>query len=183
MMNIKRENSRGWIIAIFCAALAIVSCSDKAEQKTLDDEIKQIDNYVSSLSSSGQTVITNGLAVRIIMKEGDGETVENGDSLYFNYAGYIFSNGLGTIFDTNLDSLSSKLGIDVYNRGFNAGNVLVKSGELLEGLVRGLTGAKEGEYSYIVFPSSLGFGNVEVGVVPAMSPLIFEIWIKNVVKK
>jgi len=183
MMNLKREKNRGILIAIFCIAFASVSCSDKTEQKTLDEEIKQIDTYVSSFSSSGKTVVKNGLAVRIILKEGGGDSVENGDSLYFKYAGYIFSNGLGTIFDTNLDSLSSKFGIDVYNRGFDAGHVVLKRGELLDGLVKGLTGAKEGEYSYVVFPSSLGFGNVKVGVVPAMSPLIFEIWIKNVVKK
>jgi len=158
------------------------SCSDKTAQETLNTEIKNIDAYVTTFVEDGNSVIINAGASRIIQKEGSGEIVEKGDSVYFNYAGYIFSSGLGTIFDTNMDSLSSKLGLDVYNRGFNYGKAVVGKGDLVDGLERGLLGAKEREYSYIVFPSSLGYGDTKKGVVPSMSSLIFEIWILNVVK-
>lgn len=108
--------------------------------------------------------------------------MEKGDSVYLNYAGYTFSDGLGTIFDTNMESLSATIGIDIYNRGINAGKVVVGKGELLKGLELGLLGTKKGEHSYIVFPSTLGYGSDKKGIVPPMSSLIFEIWILNIVK-
>ena len=39
------------------------------------------------------------------------------------------------------------------------------------------------EHALILFNADLGFGNANVGQVPSMSPLMFEIWIVQVVKK
>lgn len=171
-----------FLLPLITATLTAVSCSDKDEQTALESEIKKIDTYVEYLSKSGKSVIISGGASRIIQEDGGEIVVEKGDSVYFDYAGYIFSNGLGTIFDTNMESLSSKIGFDIYNRGINEGKVVVGKGELLKGLELGLLGTKKGEHSYVVFPSSLGYGNERKGMVPPMSPLIFEIWILNIVK-
>ncbi|MCK9627079.1 MAG: FKBP-type peptidyl-prolyl cis-trans isomerase [Bacteroidales bacterium] len=171
-----------FLFSLLAVILAAVSCSDKEAQTALENEVKKIDTYVSALSNDGKSVVISGGSSRIIQEEGGEVVTEKGDSVYFNYAGYIFSSGLGTIFDTNMESLSSKMGIDIYNRGFNAGKVVVGKGELLKGLEAGLLGAKKGEHSYIVFPSSLGYGDNKKGIVPPMSSLIFEIWILNIVK-
>ncbi|MEA5005291.1 MAG: FKBP-type peptidyl-prolyl cis-trans isomerase [Rikenellaceae bacterium] len=171
-----------WLLPALTVGLLAVSCADDEEQTALEEEVNKIDTYVATLSNAGKSVVISGGASRIIQEEGEDFSVEKGDSVYFNYAGYIFSSGLGTIFDTNVDSLSSKFGIDIYNRGLNAGKVVVGKGELLKGLELGLLGAKIGEHSYIIFPSTLGYGNDRKGVVPAMSPLVFEIWILNIVK-
>jgi len=167
---------------LFIAGFAVSSCASEDEQTTLTAEIKAIDSYVKTFVDAGNNVTINGGSSRIVKKEGSGDVVEKGDSVYFNYAGYIFSSGLGTIFDTNIDSLSSVLGIDVYNRGFDSGNIVAGKGELVKGLDLGIIGAKKGEYSYIVFPSDLGYGNSANGVIPKMSPLIYEIWILDIVK-
>lgn len=171
-----------FLLPFLSALLIVVSCTDKEQQTALESEVTKIDAYVESKVNSGQSVVISGGSSRIILDDGADIPVEKGDSVYLNYAGYIFNGGLGTIFDTNMESLSSKIGIDIYNRGFNAGKVVVGKGELLKGLELGLIGAKKGEHSYIVFPSTMGYGNEKKGVVPPMSSLIFEIWILNIVK-
>lgn len=176
-----RTNIR-FLLPLFSAFLIVISCTDKEQQTALEEEVKKIDTYVETLSKSGKSVVISGGSSRIIYENGGDISVEKGDSVYLNYAGYIFSGGLGTIFDTNVESLSSTIGIDIYNRGLNAGKVVVGKGELLRGLELGLIGARNGEHSYIVFPSSMGYGNDKKGVVPPMSSLIFEIWILNIVK-
>ncbi|MDD3033361.1 MAG: FKBP-type peptidyl-prolyl cis-trans isomerase [Bacteroidales bacterium] len=171
-----------FLLPLLSVVLIVISCTDKEQQTVLEEEVKKIDTYVEAQNKSGKSVVISGGSSRIIYENGGDISVEKGDSVYLNYAGYIFSTGLGTIFDTNMESLSSKIGIDIYNRGLNAGKVVVGKGELLKGLELGLLGAKKGEHSYIVFPSSMGYGNDKKGVVPPMSSLIFEIWILNIVK-
>jgi len=170
------------LLPLLSVALIVVSCTDKEQQTALENEVKKIDTYVESLANSGNKVVISGGSSRVIQEEGGDVSVEKGDSVYLNYAGYTFSDGLGTIFDTNMESLSATIGIDIYNRGIDAGKVVVGKGELLKGLEFGLLGAMKGEHSYIVFPSTLGYGNDKKGIVPPMSSLIFEIWILNIVK-
>jgi FKBP-type peptidyl-prolyl cis-trans isomerase len=171
-----------FFVVLFIVGFSVYSCTSEDEQTTLTTEIDAIDTYVNTFIDAGNNVTINGGSSRIVKTEGSGNVVEKGDSVYFNYAGYIFSSGLGTIFDTNIDSLSSVLGIDVYNRGFDNGKVVAGKGELVKGLDLGIIGAKEGEYSYIVFPSDLGYGNTTNGIIPKMSSLIYEIWILDIVK-
>jgi len=146
-------------------------------------EIRSIDTYVESKRSTAKEVVINSGSTRLVLREGLGEPASSGDSVFFKYAGYTFSNGPSAIFDTNLDSLSSKLGVEIRERGFDLGHSKLGSGELIKGLEYGLTGSKVGEYSYILFPSSLGFGNSRAGTIPKMSPLIYEVWVTNIKKQ
>jgi len=170
---------------IVLASLVFVmwGCTKQDRETTIANEIKAIDTYTTSMSASAKAVVINDGSTRIVMKEGTGEPASAGDSVYFKYAAYIFSNGPSTIFDTNLDSLASTLGIEIRNRGFDIGSCIIGQGELIRGLDTGLIGSKTGEYSYVVFPSSLGFGNIKVGIVPKMTSLIYEVWISKIKKR
>ena len=53
---------------------------------------------------------------------------------------------------------------------------------MVSGLVNGLVGAKKGEKCDIVFSAKYGFNNTVVYNVPKLSPLIFEVWIEDIVK-
>ena len=59
---------------------------------------------------------------------------------------------------------------------------ILSNGSLLEGLAQGLVGAKAGERCDIVFSAKYGFNNTVVYNVPKLSPLIFEVWVEEIVK-
>ncbi len=144
--------------------LALAGCVKEDRETMIALEIRSIDTYVESKRSTAKEVVINSGATRLVMREGEGETANAGDSVFFKYAGYTFSNGPSAIFDTNLDSLSSKLGVEIRERGFDSGHSKLGTGDLIKGLELGLSGSKVGEYCYILFPSSLGFGNEPVNL-------------------
>ena len=158
------------------------SCTKQDREILIAQQIKDIDTYSVSIVAAGKRLTINQGSSRLVITEGSGDSLSVGDSVFFDYAGYIFQSGLGQLFDTNVDEISSTLGINIYNRGFNYGKSTVGNGILIKGLDWGLLGAKKGEEAYIVFPTSLGFSNTNVGLVPKMSPLIYQVWIKEIKK-
>ncbi|MCK9304126.1 MAG: FKBP-type peptidyl-prolyl cis-trans isomerase [Bacteroidales bacterium] len=163
--------------------LLVTACSKQDREVMIANEIKAIDNYAENQKSSAVDVVVNAGATRIVKREGTGNGAVSGDSLYIKYGGYTFNNGPSSLFDTNLDSLSSKLGIEILERGFDLGKCKLAEGQLIKGLELGLTGVKEGEYCYVVFPSNLGFGKSGTGIVPKMTPLIYEVWVTKIKKQ
>lgn len=170
------------LILLFVFLILPFSCTKQDREILIAQQIKDIDSYSKSAESTGKRLIVNNGSSRIVITEGAGDSLMVGDSVFFNFAGYIFQSGLGTMFDTNVDSISHILGINIYNRGFDFGKSIVGRGLMISGLDWGLMGAKAGEKANIVFPTNLGFGNNNVGVVPKMSPLIYEVWIKEIKK-
>lgn len=171
-------------IFLCCLILPVAfSCSRSDREVMIANEIKAIDAYAEGQRGTAAEVVIGGGSTRIVKRPGEGDAASYGDSVFFKYAGYTFSNGPSSLFDTNLDSLSSKLGIEIRERNFDYGKCRLAEGELIKGLELGLTGVKGGEYSYIIFPSSLGFGKSRTGIVPKMTPLIYEVWITKIKKQ
>ncbi len=179
-INIFSFNNFVGLLTIFF--LFLTSCTKEDREIQLSQQIKEIDNFAKNSASGGKRVVVNNGSTRVVINEGNGDPVIAGDSVFIDYAGYIFQSGLGTLFDTNVESVSETFGINIYNRGFDCGKNIVGKGIFIEGLDLGLIGAKIGEQAYIVFPANLGFGNKDVGLVPKMSPLIYEVWIKEIKK-
>ncbi len=118
----------------------------------------------------------------MVLEEGAGDTLASGDSLILEYAAYIFSSGKGSVFATNIPEIAVLAGIDISNSGMENYGIQLGKTSLLRGVELGLRGVRKGEHSYIVFSSRFGYGNKIVGIVPKYSPLIFEVWIKDVKK-
>ena len=55
-------------------------------------------------------------------------------------------------------------------------------GKLLKGLDSGLIGVQAGETCVILFSAKYGYYDETVGVVPAMSPLLFTVTVNDIVK-
>ena len=51
---------------------------------------------------------------------------------------------------------------------------------LIEGLRKGLEGARPGDQLVVLFNSKFGFGRKAVGTVPANSALAYQLWITGV---
>lgn len=165
------------IIAILSVILA-VSCTKEDRNNTIVNQEESIDKYINSLQ--GIRVSRNGGANRLVYTEGFGtDSLAVGDSIKFYYAGYIFSNGKGTLFATNKPEIAQSKEFPI------SGSIekrVLRSGEFINGLAKGLEGAKAGEKCDIVFSAKYGFNNTVVYNVPKLSPLIFEVWIEEIVK-
>ncbi len=169
-------------IVLSCLFILITGCTKQDTELQLAEQIKNIDSFTKSQVAGGKRLVVNKGSSRVIIAEGEGDEIMAGDSVAFDFAGYVFQSGLGTLFETNVLEIAENLGINIYNRGYDFGKGVIGKSMFIDGLDKGLLGAKMGEHAYIVFPANLGFAKKDVGLVPKMSPLIFEVWIKTIKK-
>jgi len=169
----------GWYILLLaiCSVL-FSSCETEAERVSKERQETAIDNYITTQINADTTrvMVHNDGAYRLIYIAGSGEAATPGDAVEFLYIGYIFLNGKGAAFDTNID-------IPGVHPSGNNGKGTIGRGNFIAGLDKGLEGMKPGECAEIIFPSTLGYGNNSVGMVPGLSALLFEIEMINVVKQ
>lgn len=182
MTGIKSKIGNKGILFMLMLSVTLACCTKQDREIRIAEQIKAIDDFAKSSVSSGNRLVVYKGSTRLVINEGTGESLMVGDSVFFDFAGYIFQSGLGSLFETNIESVALAHGLKIYNRGYNYGKNVVGKGLLINGLDFGLQGTKVGEHSYIVFPTNLGFYNKDVGLVPKMSPLIYEVWIKEVKK-
>ncbi len=166
-------------IYLLILLFAIVSCTKEELLKQMTEQEKLIEKYASTLQS--EEVVVNDGVWRVVLEEGSGSySAKAGDSVIFNYSAFIFSSGKGKIFDTSIKSVAKEAGLGMDQIFLKPRGKVVGIGELLPGLDRGLVGVKKGEKCYLLFSSRHGFGNKQIGMVPKMSPLIYEVWITDV---
>ena len=93
------------------------------------------------------------------IKSGNGQSLESGDWATVQYVGMLED---GSIFDSSQSRnkpFKFRLGV----------------GEVIDGWEMGLIGLKLGGKRKLIVPSSLAYGDKEVGAIPRNSTLIFEI--------
>ncbi len=92
-------------------------------------------------------------------KIGNGKEAARGTNVTVHYTGKLTN---GKIFDSSLD------------RGepfrFDLG-----AGQVIQGWEKGIVGMKEGGKRKLTIPPNLGYGNRQVGPIPANSTLIFDV--------
>jgi FKBP-type peptidyl-prolyl cis-trans isomerase len=96
---------------------------------------------------------------RELLIEGQGETVNIGDTVVVHYSGWTWQ---GNQFDSSWDTLAPA-------------SFQVSSDSLIEGFVQALDGVKIGSQVVAVIPPALGYGDNAQGSIPAGSTLIFVI--------
>lgn len=153
-------------LSLAAALLLALACESEIREINNNQE-KYIDDYISSKLSEYDVVRSEGVS-RVTVAEGvpGAPVLERGDSAYLYYAGYIFGQS-GPAGQFVLDS----------------GMVRVGSGDLIDGLDRGLPGARQGEEVLLLFTADDGFGNRSVGLVPENSALMFDIIVSTIKKK
>lgn len=97
----------------------------------------------------------------VTVKEGEGEPIQNGQLIRVHYKSFL-ADSAQTMFDNS------------YDRGepleFSLG-----AGQVIAGWERGLLGMKVGEIRKLSIPYQLGYGDREIGPIPARSDLYFEV--------
>ncbi len=167
------------IVIVFGLILLAISCNKQDIENTYNNQEEAIDTYINNLSGIYRVVRNSG-ANRVVTKEStQNDTLAVGDSLYFYYNGYIFSNGKGELFATNHGEIIRENNIATDS---SAIAIIYGKDPLLKGLERGLLGVKNGEQCDIIFSAKYGYGNKFMFNVPKLTPLFFEIEIEKIVK-
>lgn len=151
------------LFLIMSIVVLAVSCESEY-QTTLVDQESFIDKYITS-QFADNTVIRNEGVNRVIIKEGNGQTIEKGDRVSFYYAGYVLTaQGPSLLFTTD------------------QATVTIGEGDLIKGLDIGLVGARNGEESLLIFTADYGYGRNSVNLVPEASALLFQTVVTHVQK-
>ena len=150
---------------LLLSALALcfaLSCESEKALELVNQE-GAIDKYITS-KYADNTIVRNDGANRVILTAGSGAELAAGDTIDMQLDGFVFSSGPGTQFlSENVRSVVGK-------------------GKLLKGLDSGLIGVQAGETCVILFSAKYGYYDETVGVVPAMSPLLFTVTVNDIVK-
>lgn len=94
------------------------------------------------------------------LKVGQGDPVEKYDIVTVNYTGWLKD---GTKFDSSL------------NPGRTPFRFTVGAGQVITGWDEGIPGMKIGGKRKLTIPPNMGYGNRDMGTIPANSTLIFEV--------
>ncbi len=119
------------------------------------DETTIEDRITDSVGIDGKL---NDLVVDDV-RVGTGKSVVSGDTITVHYKGTLRD---GTQFDSS------------YLRG-EPYTFTIGTGKVIEGWDTGLLGMKVGGERILVVPPEMAYGNAQVGVIPAQSPLIFAV--------
>lgn len=163
---------------------AAVSCNEEREL-TIADQEAAIDAYITQNYSEYPVVRRNG-SNRIDLDTAAVEAIDTlvfGDTLHFYYAGYVFTSAPSALFATNSESVAEANSFTVTDPDFSVEEVVFTEDCLVNGLVNGLYGVREGGHYIILFSAKYGFYNSYVYNIPKMSALIYEIWVERVIKK
>lgn len=166
-------------VIILCAA-----CTKDEKALTIANQEAAIDSYIASTFKDYPLVRNNG-SNRVIVEEAlnpSARVLEYGDSMYFHYAGYIFTSSPSSLFATNVEEVAKQSGFEITAPDFSARKIAFEKGSMIEGLENGLAGTKEGEHCVILFSAQYGFYSDAVYNIPRLSALAFEIWIDKVIK-
>ena len=172
------------IITTACALIMLSGCTKQSLETTYSNQEDKIDSYISSLTKENPdyTVVHNNGSNRVIMSQGTGPALKEGGRISFYYAGYTFNGNLNAsnIFATNNQAFAEENGWSVSDPDYEVKTAVLAEGELLEGLLYGLEGVREGEVCLILFSGKYGYGKKHIGTIPANSALAFQIWVERV---
>ncbi|XP_058245487.1 FK506-binding protein 15 isoform X2 [Hemibagrus wyckioides] len=132
-------------------------------EKAATDFCKEVSLAKANCSSPLEMLVTQDLLL------GEGQGVENGDSLEVAYTGWLLQNHtIGQMFDSNVNKdklLRMKLG----------------AGKVIKGWEEGMLNMRKGGRRLLVIPPALAYGSQGVpGRIPADSTLVFEAEIRRV---
>ena len=146
-----------------------------ADDPTNNDTTKVKVEWVDTLD-----IVYNKGAARLIKTEGTGPGLEEGGSVSFYYAGYVFTSSPSALFATNHQETAAGSGFTLTDEDYDLFEADMRNTEMVEGLRNGLMGVKSGEVCEIAFSGKYGFGDVFFGTIPVNSALLYKIWVIGV---
>lgn len=151
------------ILVVFVILLILGGMWAKNRPAPVASEQESIESQLAALSEP----------VKQILQEGSGEGAVMGDVVAVKYVGALPS---GVVFDTNVKEVAVEAGLDQEGRVYDPFTFTLGSTGVISGWNIAVSGMKKGEIAQIILPASYAYGAEGVpGVIPANSPLIFQI--------
>ena len=179
------------LLALICMVTA--SCVKEKREATYNAQENKIDQYITSkmyvqYTEDGESktdtlrVVYNGGTSRLVTTEGAGEPLKANGTVSFYYAGYSFSGSksYSNMFATNHEQSASGAKWELTDADYKLCTIDMSDTEIIEGLRHGLIGVKSGEICQILFSGKYAVGKKPLGIVPANSALLYEIWVEGV---
>jgi FKBP-type peptidyl-prolyl cis-trans isomerase len=133
-------------------------------------EVADANKYIADNKLVVKTTAT-GLKY-IITKPSTKPKPQKGDTVFVNYIGH----GLdGKIFDTSVDSVARKAGIEQPGRPYEPIQLIVGTGSVIPGWDEGLLLLNAGSKATFIIPSNLAYGEQGQGDIKPFSTLVFNI--------
>lgn len=138
-------------VLILLISVIIGSCEKDglsgSEENQIDQFITSENFQITEKTSSGLVYIRNS-------PNPSGAALLIGQTVTVNYAGRLLSN-----------------------KEFDSGtfSFVLGAGRVVRGFDEGIAKMRVGEKATIIFPSSLGYGNMKQGSIPKNSPLVFDV--------
>ncbi|MDE7091299.1 MAG: FKBP-type peptidyl-prolyl cis-trans isomerase, partial [Bacteroidales bacterium] len=108
---------------------------------------------------------------------GKGKAIQQGSPVKFHYVGRLLD---GTIFDTSIKEVAEENGLFHPMRNYEPLSTMAGTGQMILGMDEGLLMMRQGDKATLIIPFQLGYGDRDLGPIPAYSPLIFEMEIVSV---
>lgn len=153
------------LLTVLPTALLAASCETEVRESIINQE-KYIDDYIQK-NYDGFEVVRNQGVSRIVLADTlkGVPTIEKGDSTYLYLVGYTFGqNGPVSAFVRD------------------SGMFRVGTGDLIQGLDRGLAGMHLGAEALVLFSSQYGYGSQPVGLVTENTALLFDVFVAAIKK-
>ncbi len=172
------------LAALAAAMIAGSSCIKEKLEETYNRQEEQIDKYITGALEKNETysVTYNDGSSRLTTLAGEGPELNRNGSVSFYYAGYTFNGSISAsnLFGTNHQATAESSNWMLTDPDYTLMEINMKDSDLLEGVRKGLVGARAGEECEILFSGKYGFGNSAFGIIPAKSALAFKIWVVGV---
>lgn len=178
---------RGWIVGVVIAVCGLACSEDTSD---VDNQRVSMENFISG--KGWERVDYLGGVYRYVLNRDrngyeEAPQAERGNRLVINYSVYVFSasstDGRGTLIYTNNPEIQNEQeGLDPAYWAKEPLDVELGRTPLISGLERGLEGVRQGDTLQLFMSSDMGYGDREVGIIAANTPLVWNLGIKEVIK-
>lgn len=168
-----------YLVVAWSLCGAFASCGESDDYLVKQEEL--IEKY---LTSQQLDYTVEGGTYKVVLAEGDQSRVaQRGDSLTFNYAGFLFESSPKGLFTTSWEYLlSDDEGLNTEYWSFEPKRVKLGDGTIIKGIENALGNCCEGDSLQLFITSDLGYGDEEVGAVSKNSALMFLVKVEKIDK-
>ena len=159
------------LIAMVVGGFTLTSCSNDDDNVTsiskeqIEENKKKGEDFLAENAKKEGVITTESGLQYMVLREGDGESPNSKDVVKCHYEGRLIDN---RIFDSS------------YNR--NAPSEFALN-QVIKGWTEGLQLMKVGSQYRFFIPYYLAYGDIQVGIIPPYSTLIFDVELLEVVGK
>lgn len=165
------------IIALSLTGVALTSCGESDEFL-----VEQGEKMVKYIESQQLEYTIEGGTYKVCLVEGDqSRQAQRGDSLTFNYAGFLFDSSPKGLFTTSWDYLvDTEEGLNTEYWSFEPKRIKLGDGTIIKGIENALVNCCAGDSLQLFITSDLGYGDEEVGAVSKNSALMFLVKVEQI---